>query len=166
MRPAQRPLKTRTLKTRTLALAAALLLPAAFAVPGLAQQAPAQKPAAQQPAKAGAQGNLQNQDAARRTPKGGDPNEAERKGLTSPEVQRSQDPQPTPQGTRPPNAQTSTNANPEALYAALQKVRAAPPGLDGKPIPRPNPLGSEPTTEMQPHPDGHPKSLFPEGYVE
>jgi hypothetical protein len=99
-------------------------------------------------------------------PSGGDPDEAENRGLTSPEVERSQMPEPTQQGTRSPEETNTTRAEDAALYEALAQVRRAPPGLDGRPVTRPNPLGSEPETEMEPHPAGNPESLFPEGYVE
>lgn len=99
-------------------------------------------------------------------PTGGDPDEAENRGLTSPEVERSQMPEPTQQGTRSPEEVNTTQTEEATLYEALAQVRRAPPGLDGRPITRPNPLGSEPETEMEPHPAGNLDFLFPEGYVE
>ncbi len=94
-----------------------------------------------------------------------DPGEAERRGLLSPEVQESLMPEPTPQGTRPPEP-TVTDETRADLYTLLSAVRRAPPGLDGRPIPRPNPLASEPAKEMTPHPAGHPEVLFMDNYVE
>lgn len=92
-----------------------------------------------------------------------DPNEAERRGLTSPEVRNSQMDGPNQQGTRAPEPEAA-GEQPAGLYQALSAVRRAPPGLDGRPIQRPNALGSEPTTEMTPV--GGPEHLFPDGYVE
>jgi hypothetical protein len=93
-------------------------------------------------------------------------NEAEERGLTSEGVQGNQPAPPTDQGTLQPEIVEGEGSNeaPE-LYALLKAVRQAPAGLDGQPIPRPNPLASEPTTEMTPHQPEDP-SLFPEGYVE
>lgn len=98
----------------------------------------------------------------------GNPDEAEDRGLTSPEVERSQMPEPTQQGTRSPESidENETVAEEMALYDALALVRQAPPAVDGRPIARPNPLASEPELEMEPHPAGNPESLFLEGYVE
>lgn len=100
----------------------------------------------------------------------GNPLEAEQRGLTSEEVRESVPPDPTEQGTRPPElleGEEEVEADGEEvdLYAILDRVRRAPPGLDGRPIPRPNPLGSEPAKEMTPLQPEDP-SLFPEGYVE
>jgi hypothetical protein len=89
--------------------------------------------------------------------------EAEQRGLTGEAVQESQPAPPTDQGTLQPEVVEGEEA-PE-LYTLLQRVRQAPAGLDGEPIPRPNPLASEPTTEMTPIQPEDP-SLFPEGYVE
>lgn len=89
--------------------------------------------------------------------------EAEERGLTSEQVQGNQPAPPTDQGTLQPEVVEGEEA-PE-LYALLNRVRQAPASLDGQPIPRPNPLASEPTTEMTPHQPEDP-SLFPEGYVE
>lgn len=92
----------------------------------------------------------------------GDPDEAEARGLTSEAVEETVDQEPTQQGNRPENV---VEGDAPVLYDLLARVRAAPPGLDGEPIPRPNPLASEPTTEMDPvQPDN--ASLFVEGYVE
>ena len=91
-----------------------------------------------------------------------DPQEAERRGLTSPEVAKTLAPESTDQGTRPPNHHVEDGPD---LYNLISRVRSAPPGLDGKPIPRPNKLGSEPAKEMEP---AQPEDmfLFPENYVE
>jgi len=95
-----------------------------------------------------------------------DPNEAERRGLTSPEVEKSQMPQPTQQGNRPPPSDTNSPGAVPQLYEALTAVWNSPAALDGQRIARPNPLASQPESEMQPHPAGDPDSLFPEGYIE
>ena len=92
----------------------------------------------------------------------GDPEEAERRGLTSEAVEETVDQQPTDQGNRPENV---VEGEAPALYGLLARVRAAPPGVDGEPIPRPNALASEPSTEMEPLQPENP-SLFPEGYIE
>lgn len=98
----------------------------------------------------------------------GDPDEAEARGLTSEAVEETVDQEPTQQGNRPENVvegEEEIAPQEASLYERLARVRAAPPGLDGEPIPRPNPLASEPTTEMDPvQPDN--ASLFVEGYVE
>ncbi|WP_029007490.1 hypothetical protein [Azospirillum halopraeferens] len=98
-------------------------------------------------------------------PRNGNPQEAEQRGLTSPEVEDSQMPEPTRQGTRSPEPTGSAQAD-LALYEALSLVRRAPPGLDGRPTPRPNAYASEPETEMEPSPTGNPEHLFPENYIE
>lgn len=92
----------------------------------------------------------------------GDPDEAESRGLTTEAVEETVDQEPTQQGNRPENV---VEGDAPVLYDLLARVRAAPPGLDGEPIPRPNPLASEPTTEMDPLQPENP-SLFVEGYVE
>ncbi|HEV7369169.1 hypothetical protein [Arenibaculum sp.] len=161
----------------------------ALAVPLLAQPAPAQpapdQPAPDQPAPAqqeqgaapatgldtGSDPNwppgLQNWHNPERSPPG-NPDEAEQRGLTSPEVERSQMPAPTQQGTRSPEPADGNETVVEemALYDALALVRQAPPTVDGRPIARPNPLASEPELEMEPHPAGAIEDLFIEGYVE
>ena len=93
----------------------------------------------------------------------GDPNEAARRGLTSPEVQENDAEGPTEQGTR--TTETLDEEPDPGLYELLARVRAAPPDVDGELIPRPNPLASEPSKEMDPM---QPEDvyLFPEGYVE
>jgi hypothetical protein len=96
---------------------------------------------------------------------GGNPNEAENRGLTSPEVKNNQDPMPTEQGNKPPSV-TNGEASRQELYQALAAVRRAPPMISGEPIPRPNQFASEPQTEMQQDPAGNPTNLFPENYVE
>lgn len=98
----------------------------------------------------------------------GDPNEAERRGLTEEAVEETVDQEPTEQGNRPENiveGEEELAPQEASLYERLERVRAAPPGLDGVPIPRPNALASEPTTEMEPFQPEDP-SLFVEGYIE
>jgi len=146
-----------------------LLLPAG----AWAQQpatAPAERPAQETPRENRPdwpQG-LESWDSEEREPENPDPNEAERRGLTSPAVKDSLMPNPTPQGNRPPEpAVTEEFAAGTTLYGALFDVRRAPPTLDGaRRTPRPNPLGSEPELEMRPDPRGNPDSLFPQNYVE
>lgn len=104
-----------------------------------------------------------------RNPADIDRDAAEEKGLTQPEVQKASPPSPTDQGTRAPESTPAFLVEPSegeqmGLYEMLRMTRNAPAGLDGERIPRPNPLGSEPTTEMEPV--GGPDYLFPEGYVE
>lgn len=109
-------------------------------------------------------GNLQNWDSAPRNVTG-NPGEAERRGLTGPDIQQSQEPQPTEQGTRSPQVFEKEAEEGIDLYTLLSRVRSAPPSLAGQPTPRPNPLASEPETEMQP---AQPREayLFPENYIE
>ncbi|WP_181705766.1 hypothetical protein [Chthonobacter rhizosphaerae] len=95
----------------------------------------------------------------------GEPGAAEGAGITGGDVQADAPNQPAPQGTRAPRAETSANTGGE-LYPLLARVRAAPPAIDGRPQPRPNPLASEPAKEMEPDPRGNPDHLFPENYVE
>lgn len=92
--------------------------------------------------------------------------------VTSPgvseEVKESQPPAPNEQGmlqTETLDEEEDTSTEDEPLYALLAELRRAPPGLDGQPIERPNPLASEPTLEMDPvQPlDAY---LFPEDYIE
>lgn len=93
----------------------------------------------------------------------GNPNEAERRDLTSPEVQENDAEGPTEQGTR--TTETLDEESDPGLYELLKLVRFNPPDLDGNPIARPNPLASEPTTEMDP---AQPEDvdLFRDGYIE
>lgn len=133
------------------------------------QAAPAQAPAESVPPPGVARpedpnwpGNLQNWDSAPRNVIG-DPGEAERRGLTAPDIQS--DVQPTEQGNRAPEVLEKEAGEGIDLYMLLARVRSAPPGLDGQPIPRPNALASEPEIEMQP---AQPRdaNLFPENYIE
>lgn len=94
-----------------------------------------------------------------------DPLEAERRGLTSPEVEESLPPDPTEQGTRPPTVVEGEEGEEADLYTLLSRVRSAPPGLDGQPVPRPNDLASEPVKEMPSQAPGD-DDLFPENYIE
>lgn len=95
----------------------------------------------------------------------GNPLEAERRGLTSEEVEESVDPEPTQQGTRSPEVLEGEEGEEATLYSLLAKVRTAPPGLDGQPIPRPNPLAREPIKEVPAGPRVE-YDLFPENYIE
>ncbi|WP_375262158.1 hypothetical protein [Palleronia sp.] len=93
----------------------------------------------------------------------GDPDEAEERGLLSPDVTEHSAEGPTEQGTR--TTETLEEEDDESLYFLLSRVRTNPPGLDGTPIPRPNPLASEPAKEMVP---AQPEdvSLFRDDYIE
>lgn len=84
--------------------------------------------------------------------------------ITTPGIQEDAPAPPAPAGTRSPRPETS--AQTAGLYDELRRIRLAPPALDGTPVARPNPLASEPTTEMRPDPRGEITNLFPEGYVE
>lgn len=86
----------------------------------------------------------------------------------SEDVKESQPPAPNEQGmlqTETVEEEEGEAENGKTLYALLADLRRSPPGLDGQPIERPNPLASEPTPEMDPvQPlDAY---LFPDGYVE
>lgn len=76
-----------------------------------------------------------------------------------PEVQKSQDPQPTPQGTRPPDAASSAATGSSELQQALAAVRRAPPDLNGNPVPRPNQWASEPDQPNEPTRSQNPSDL-------
>lgn len=76
-----------------------------------------------------------------------------------PNVQRSQEPQPDPQGPRPPNASTSGDTQSAELQQALAAVRRAPPDLQGNPVPRPNWLASEPDQGNEPTRSQNPSDL-------
>ncbi|MFD1912956.1 hypothetical protein [Halodurantibacterium flavum] len=84
--------------------------------------------------------------------------------LDSLAIENSQAPEPDEQGLRDPMA-TPGAGNEDSLYSILSAVRMAPPGLDGRPMPRPNALASEPALEMPPE---QPEDLylFPDGYIE
>jgi hypothetical protein len=90
--------------------------------------------------------------------------EAEERGLTSPEVKESLTINPTEQGTLPPK-QLNEDDEP-LLYDLLTEIRRAPPTLDAiNFVPRPNEFAREPAKEMVT--EGAQKIiLFPEGYVE
>lgn len=116
-------------------------------------------------------GGLEDWDSSEREPQNVNPDEAEQRGLTSPDVQRSQMPEPTAQGTRPPGLEEDETDETDAasdmtVSQLLREFRRAPPGLDGQRIARPNPLGSGPGTEMDPHPEGDIEVLFPDDYIE
>jgi len=61
-----------------------------------------------------------------------------------PKVQRAQEPQVTPEGNRPPNTLSNSDGQEAELREALAAARRAPPDANGTPVPRPNPLASEP----------------------
>lgn len=108
---------------------------------------------------------LESWNSEERDPENVEPQAAEKKGLTDENVKESLAPPPTEQGTRAPRPLLGPEEREQmGLYEMLKLVRSAPAGLDGQTIPRPNTLGSEPTTEMEPI--GGPDYLFPEGYVE
>lgn len=108
---------------------------------------------------------VESWNSGERDPENVNPDEARKRGLTAPEVQKSLPPPPDEQGTRPPAPLFGPDEREQlSLYEMLRLARNAPAGLDGERIPRPNPYGSEPTTEMEPV--GGPDHLFPEGYVE
>ena len=95
-------------------------------------------------------------------------NEAVAPPGVSEEVQESQPPAPNEQGMLQAEELDESEEEAErdvSLYTVLSELRRAPPGLDGEPIERPNPLASEPTPEMDPL---QPRDayLFPEGYIE
>lgn len=146
------------IRTTSSALALAVCLLVAGAGAGLAQDAAA-------PSQPDWPPRVEQWQSQERDPARVDPDAAQEKGLTQPEVLHSMAPPPTEQGTRPPEAADRTGEERSvSLYELLRVVRAAPPGLDGTPTPRPNPFGSEPTTEMEPV--GGPEHMFPDGYVE
>lgn len=108
---------------------------------------------------------VESWNSDKRNPENVEPQAAEKKGLTDENVKESLPPNPTEQGTRAPAVEPEADDEEDmSLYQMLGNVRAAPVGYDGTPVPRPNTLGSEPTTEMEPI--GGPDYLFPEGYVE
>lgn len=117
------------------------------AVPALGQQPQQAKPPPTAPAPP-RKATTEKEDLrgrstmSREQGKGAPTGQAEAKGLRSNEVERTQLGQPTQQGPRSPELQ-QTQAS-DNLFAALAAVRNAPPTLDGTPMPRPNPLGSEP----------------------
>ena len=74
-------------------------------------------------------------------------------------VQKSQDPHPTPQGTRPPDASSSPATGSSELQQALAAVRRAPPDLNGTPVPRPNQWASEPDQPNEPTRSQNPSDL-------
>lgn len=76
-----------------------------------------------------------------------------------PNVQQSQQPEPTPQGTRPPSHATSPDTQSAELNEALATFRRAPPDLQGNPMPRPSPLASEPDDPNEPTRSNNPSDL-------
>lgn len=89
----------------------------------------------------------------------------ESRGLTDQDVEDSQAPEPTAQGTRPPaDPNPQEEGGSDTLYDKLTRVWDAPPALDGSPLQRPTEVGSQPTTEMDPI--GGPDNLFRDGYIE
>lgn len=75
-----------------------------------------------------------------------------------PAVRQSQQPEPAAQGTRSPTAHQTPTATGD-LQEALAAVRKAPPALDGTPVPRPNPLASEPDQPNEPTRSADPSDL-------
>ncbi|WP_448192269.1 hypothetical protein [Azospirillum sp. sgz301742] len=76
-----------------------------------------------------------------------------------PNVQQSQQPHSDPQGTRSPSTATSGATQSAELNEALAAVRRAPPDLQGNPVPRPNPLASEPDAPNEPTRSNNPSDL-------
>lgn len=72
------------------------------------------------------------------------------RGLTDPGIKAAQQPDPNEQGVRSPDPDTDAENQTPRLADALDAVRRAPPGLDGTPIPRPNPWASEPDDPHEP----------------
>lgn len=76
-----------------------------------------------------------------------------------PQVQQSQDPQPSAQGTRAPKPDSHPDTQSAELIEALAAVRRAPPDLQGNPVPRPNALASEPDDPNEPTRSQNPSDL-------
>lgn len=76
-----------------------------------------------------------------------------------PAVQQSQEPHPNAQGIRSPKESTAGNTQSTELQEALAAVRAAPPDLQGNPVPRPNWLASEPDMGNEPTRSQNPSDL-------
>ncbi|MBP2233195.1 hypothetical protein J2847_006530 [Azospirillum agricola] len=76
-----------------------------------------------------------------------------------PNILKSQEPQPDPHGTRPPNPATNADTQSAELQQALAAVRRAPPDLNGNPVPRPNWLASEPDQDNEPTRSQNPSDL-------
>ncbi|MGA1855111.1 hypothetical protein VH569_03920 [Azospirillum sp. 11R-A] len=74
-------------------------------------------------------------------------------------VQQSQDPQPSAQGTKPPNPSSSAATGSQELQQALADVRRAPPDLNGNRVPRPNQWASEPDQPNEPTRSQNPSDL-------
>lgn len=140
-------------------LLSALLLAISLAVPVAARQDRPQAPGAGNPSGASqpatGKENLQGrstmsreQGSSRGQQGAGATDEAGQRGLRDQDIQATQLGQPTQQGTRPPEVQR-TEAT-DALFMALAAVRNAPPDLNGTPVPRPNPYGSEPEVDADP----------------
>ena len=86
--------------------------------------------------------------------------DGQKENLTKdPNVQQSQQPQPNAQGIRSPTAETSGATQSAELNEALAAVRRAPPDLQGTPVPRPNPLASEPDDPKEPTRSSNPSDL-------
>ena len=77
---------------------------------------------------------------------------------SNPEVRASQLPDPTPQGTRPPDP-IGAPADRSELWNALQAVWRAPPDLQGIPVPRPNQWASNPENPLEPTRSENPSAL-------
>ncbi|MBP2295046.1 hypothetical protein [Azospirillum rugosum] len=76
----------------------------------------------------------------------------------SPDVRASQLPNPTPQGTRPPDP-IGAPVKMSELWNALQGVWRAPPDLQGEPVPRPNEWASNPDNPAEPTRSENPSDL-------
>lgn len=76
-----------------------------------------------------------------------------------PNVRQSQQPETTPQGVRTPKPETRGDTQSAELQEALTAVRNAPPDLNGTPVPRPNPLASEPDDANEPSRSSNPSDL-------
>jgi len=74
-------------------------------------------------------------------------------------VQQSQEPPPNAQGVRSPTPATEGNTQGAELAEALSAVRRAPPDLQGNPVPRPNPMASEPNDPREPTRSQNPSDL-------
>lgn len=115
----------------------AMAIMALLASPALAQQAPPDQPPPAPPQAAQPQAAQPGQPTAEQSLK------------EDPNVARSQDPMPTPQGTRAPQS-GMTDTKHETLTAVLERVWASPADIQGNPIARPNPLASGPPPMKNP----------------
>jgi len=85
--------------------------------------------------------------------------DAAKPALTNdPNVQESQQPEPSAQGIRTPKPAGGPTQSAE-LNEALAAFRRAPPDLQGNPMPRPNALASEPDQPDEPTRSPNPSDL-------